>query len=432
MRDMLRNAVKASPYYRDTIGHLVAREAPLKDFPVLTKKDLVANFDRIVTDRRLRQTDIEQHLAGERAGDLMFGQYRACATGGTSGVRAVIVYDQTAWANAAANAVRSLRTAGVTAEARLIGIGAPTPQHFSCRIYEEMRFGRSAVPRLYVTTPLPEIVAALNEFQPDAIATYPSFIRRLAEEQMEGRLKISVKRFCSSAEALMPDVRDLALQVWGATISNRFAATEMGMAGSECEHFSGMHLPEDLVAFEAVDENYRKVPSGVPGSRLLITTLTNSVLPLIRYELSDGVTVTDAPCPCGRPHARITSIEGRREHVLKFPKRGGGHVDIHAFRLSSHLIGMPGVSQYQLVPGPDDLCVRLSLRRGVPEAETRAAVERKIHSVLNELGAETPVTVEIVKEIERTGTGAKANLVARREAATGPAHLPAMDGALHW
>src|SRR5262245_10847041 len=278
LRDVLRHAVKASPYYRETIGHLVARQAPLKDFPILTKKDLVANFDRIVTDRRLRLTDVEQHLAGERAGDLMFGQYRACATGGTSGVRAVIVYDQTAWENAAANAVRYFRATGVTAETRLIGIGAPTPQHFSCRLYEEMRLGRSAMPRLHVTTPLPEIVAALNDFQPDTIATYPSFIRRLAEEQMEGRLKVSVKRFCSSAEALMPDVRDLALRVWGATISNRFAATEMGMAGSECEHFSGIHLPEDLVAFEAVDESYRKVPSGVSGSRLLITTLTNSVL----------------------------------------------------------------------------------------------------------------------------------------------------------
>src|SRR5215470_14538796 len=68
----LRHAVSASPYYRETIGHLVARGAPLEVFPVLTKSQLVAEFDRIVTDRRLRLADIERHLSSEHAGDLMF------------------------------------------------------------------------------------------------------------------------------------------------------------------------------------------------------------------------------------------------------------------------------------------------------------------------------------------------------------------------
>src|SRR5919108_233658 len=53
LQTVLRHAVNASPYYRETIGHLVAHEAPLEEFPVLTKSQLVANFDRIVTDRRL-------------------------------------------------------------------------------------------------------------------------------------------------------------------------------------------------------------------------------------------------------------------------------------------------------------------------------------------------------------------------------------------
>jgi phenylacetate-coenzyme A ligase PaaK-like adenylate-forming protein len=297
---------------------------------------------------RLRLADIERHLAGERAADLLFGQYRACATGGTTGVRAVIVYDQTAWQNAAANTFRFMRASGVTSKTRLIGIGAPSPQHFSYRMFAEMRAGRPGVPRLDVTMPMSEVVAALNEFQPEVITTYPSFIRRLAEEQFDGRLKISTRRFCSVAEALMPDVRDLARQAWGATIFNRFAATETGATGSECEHFSGIHLPEDLVAFESVDEANHVVAAGVPGQKLLLTTLTNAVLPLIRYELSDIVTLADAACACGRPYARITAIEGRREEVLHLPRRGGGRVEVHALRLLSPLIGMPGLRQYQL------------------------------------------------------------------------------------
>jgi phenylacetate-CoA ligase len=416
LQALLHHAVAASPFYRETIGHLVARRAPLEEFPVLTKGQLVANFDRIVTDPRLNLADIERHLAGEHAAQLLFGQYRACATGGTTGVRAVMVYDQPAWDYAAANAIRSNRLAGVSPEARSVGIGAPTPQHLSCRFYEELRLGNPEVPRLHVMMPIGMVVAALNEFQPDVISTYPSFIRRLAEEQLDGRLKISARRFNSVAEALTPEVRDLARKAWGAAVFNRYSTTETACSGSECEHHCGIHLPEDLVVFEAVDGANRRVPAGAAGQRLLTTTLANAVVPLIRYELSDIVTIADGPCPCGRPYARITSIDGRREEVLQLPRRGGGRVAIHAFRLVSPLTGMPGVRQYQLLHGANDITVNISVRDGAPRQEIRNAVERKIRSVLTDAGAgDTKVAVEIVDSIERSGTGAKLRLVAKAE-----------------
>jgi phenylacetate-coenzyme A ligase PaaK-like adenylate-forming protein len=409
----LRHAVVASPYYRETIGHLVARGAPLEELPVLTKTQLVANFDRIVTDRRLKLADVERHLAGEHAADLLFGQYRACATGGTTGVRAVMVYDQSAWAHVAANSIRFMHMAGAPRGARFVGIGAPTPQHLSCRLYDELRLGKPGVPRLHVTTPMDEVVAALNEFQPEVIGTYPSFIRRLAEEQLEGRLKIAPCQFHSVAEALMPDVRDRARQAWGVPVLNRYSTTETATAGSECEHHCGIHLPEDLVVFEAVDESNRRVPAGVSGRRLLVTTLTNAVLPLIRYEMSDIVTVTDGACACGRPYARMTSIDGRREEILHLPRRAGGRVEVHAFRLLSPLIGMPGVRQYQLLPGGEDVTVRIAVRNGGPAEDIRNAVKQSIERVLAEVDAtDTAVAVEVVESIERSGTGAKVKLVA--------------------
>ncbi|MEZ5832541.1 MAG: hypothetical protein R3D05_15315 [Dongiaceae bacterium] len=419
---VLRHAVDTSPYYRDTIGHLVARGAPLEEFPVLTKKQLVANFDRIVTDRRLSLATIERHLAGANAAKPIFGQYRACATGGTTGVRAVMVYDRTAWEYAMANSARFTQATGAPRGARFVGIGAPTPQHLSWRVYEESRLANPDMPRLYVTTPMDEVVAALNSYQPEVIGTYPSFIRRLAEEQLEGRLRISTRIFTSVAEALMPDVRDLARKVWGATIFDRYSTTETATAGAECGHSSGIHLPEDLVVFEAVDAANRKVPAGTPGLRLLVTTLTNAVLPLIRYELTDMVALSDEICACGRPYARITSIDGRREEVLRLPRRGGGHLEIHAFRLVSPLIGMPGIRQYQLLPGAGDVSVRISVRAGEPQAIIRAAVERSIRGVLDNAGvAETKVAVEIVDFIERSGSGAKIKLVAK-SASEGSCH----------
>jgi len=264
--------------------------------------------------------------------------------------------------------------------------------------------------------PMQEVVAALNEFQPEVISTYPSFIRRLAEEQLEGRLRISPRRFCSVAEALRPDVRDFARQAWGATVFNRYSTTETACSGSECEHHCGIHIPEDLVVFEAVDGDHRRVASDVPGCKLLITTLASAPVPLIRYEFSDIVTMSDEPCACGRPYARITSIDGRQEEILQLQRRGGGRVEIHAFRLLSPLTSMPGLRQYQLLHGADGITVKICVRNGEAPQEIGCAVERTIKSALVDAGAgDTEVAVEIVDSIERSGTGAKQRLVAKAE-----------------
>jgi len=57
----LRHAAAASPYYRQAIGTAIADGASLADLPVLTKRELMDNWDRIVTDPRLRLHDVERH-----------------------------------------------------------------------------------------------------------------------------------------------------------------------------------------------------------------------------------------------------------------------------------------------------------------------------------------------------------------------------------
>src|SRR5262245_37486565 len=97
LRKLLRHAVSASPYYRDLIGDLVARDAPLQEFSVMTKALLMANFDRILTDKRLTRSLVEQHLSSAQVGAALLGDYFVLATGGTTGERGIFVYDQAGW-----------------------------------------------------------------------------------------------------------------------------------------------------------------------------------------------------------------------------------------------------------------------------------------------------------------------------------------------
>ena len=331
----LRHAVAASPFYQETLGGLVARGAPLDDFPILTKRILMDNFDRIITDRRLSRRAIEHHLDGPSPDMLLLDQYRAVATGGTTGERGVFVFDDDAWLATISNTVRFQKIIGIDQTTRAASVFAPSAIHLSYRISAEMRALRQAAPKLNVLMPIDVIVAALNDYQPEALSTYPSFVRVLAREQRSGRLHIAPRLIRTGAETLTAEVRDQAADVWGIPVINSYACTEAGSMGQECGHADGMHLAEDLFIFEVTDADGRSVPDGVKGSKLLVTSLTNRTLPLVRYELSDIVTKAVEPCPCGLPFWRIASIDGRREEVLRFPRRGGGTVDVHAIRLRS-------------------------------------------------------------------------------------------------
>jgi phenylacetate-CoA ligase len=231
LRRLLQHAVASSPYYRDLFGDLVARNAPLHEFPVTTKAMLMANFDRIVTDQRVSRVLVERHLNSEQVGAPLLGEYRVAATGGTTGERGIFVYDQTGWEIVVANLLRFQRLIGVVPTTRILGIGAPSPIHLTNRFYAELRSGRAEAPRLAVTMPIAEVVAALNDYQPEVLSTYPSFLRSLAEEQRAGRLRIAPRLLRSVAETLTQDVRDLARAVWNVPLINVYAATEIGVIG---------------------------------------------------------------------------------------------------------------------------------------------------------------------------------------------------------
>jgi phenylacetate-CoA ligase len=412
LREIVRHAVAHSPYYRRVIGDVGNGDINLQQLPILTKTTLMAEFDRIVTDRRLRLADAERHLAGDQAGEPLFGEYRIVASGGTTGVQGVVVYDQPAWEVAVANLLRMLTIEGISADTRVLGIGSPTPLHITNRMFAELRAGRADAPRLAVTTPLSEMVEALNAYQPDALITYPSFIRRLAEEQRAGRLRIAPRQFCSVAETLTQDVRDLARETWGVAVLNAYGTTEATVIGTECPWTSGLHVAQDLLVLEVVDENDRPVPPGVAGHKLLVTTLFNRTLPFIRYEFSDLVTVAEGACPCGRPHLRLASVQGRREDVLSLPARNGGRVSLHAVQLQIPLNRMPKIRQFQVSPRPTGLLVRLVLRDKASAAELLRCARRAIEAELDQVGAAVEtLTLEAVDEIGRSGTGAKEKLV---------------------
>jgi phenylacetate-coenzyme A ligase PaaK-like adenylate-forming protein len=101
-------------------------------------------------------------------------------------------------------------------------------------------------------------------------------------------------------------------RAWNIEPCEYYASTELPVvASSTPSHPRALEIFDDLAVVEVVGQDNHPVPAGTPGAKVLITNLEQRTLPLIRYELSDRVTLAPEPNPAGRPFRVISAIEGR-------------------------------------------------------------------------------------------------------------------------
>jgi phenylacetate-coenzyme A ligase PaaK-like adenylate-forming protein len=302
---------------------------------------------------------------------------------------------------------------GIRPGTRIVGIGAPGPLHITKKLFVALAGPSPGSPQLTVTMPLPDLAEALNDRQPEAVFTHATVAGLLAEEQLQGRLSIEPRWVVVSSEVLSEDVKQRIRAAWGIEPFEVYATTEAVMLASGSPEWGGLLVSDDLLVLEIVDEQNRPVPAGDRGYRVLLTSLVNRALPLIRYELSDSVTLAQGPDPSGRPYTRIERVDGRDDDILQLPGRLGGTVAVYPHRLRAPFAALPDVLQYQILhDGAARLRVLVALRAGADRG-TPAVVRDALVRVIEETGGVVPaLEVEPVSEIEREpGGGAKLKLV---------------------
>src|SRR5580692_1158241 len=332
LRELVRTATERSPWYRKRlsgvdIDHL--DESTLAELPVLTKAELMEHFDDIVTDSRLSLAGLEAHLDTVETATYLLGRYTALTSGGSSGQRGVFVYDWDAWAVFSLTCYRILLRARTSypdldpVTGRPAVMASVTAAHFShatAAMARTFSNPRMTTVRLPVTLRTEEIVAGLNNLQPDFMTVYPSVLHALAHEAAAGRLRIAPRRVLAGAEPLLPEIRAAAELAWGVNVINIYGTSEGGGTAVGCDRGS-THISEDQLIVEPVDLAGRPVLPGERAAKIYLTNLYNPVLPLIRYEITDEVTVLPGPCPCGSAHRRITDVQGRLDDVFTYQDR---------------------------------------------------------------------------------------------------------------
>jgi len=409
---ILGHATSSSRYYREVIGNTGNREIALRELPILTRKTLMDEFDRILCSRRLSLDVIERHRNGDTADEPLFDKFRIFSSGARTGQPATAVYDRHAWDLSLAGMRRALENAGISAQTRIIGVGLPATHSLATGLLDGLRDKYSVGPQLDIAMPMSEIVRTLNEFRPQVVFTCPSFIRPLALEQEAGRLRIHPPMFCSTGEPLTQEVRELAHRTWGALVLNVYMAAEVGLIAMECPFTQGLHVAENMLLIENVDARNEPVPAGIAGQKVLITTLFNRTLPLIRYEMPDLVTAATTACGCGRHGLRLAYMDGSRENSQMLPLRDGGKVPLHALHLQAHMLRIPELRNYHVAMHRGAMTVRVTLRKVASKAHALTLVRKAVQAELDRVGvAIERLTIEAVDEMQRLRTRSREKLV---------------------
>lgn len=96
-RRLLHYAVNNSGFYKELYRGIDMDKCHLSDLPVVTKSDMIENWDRFVTDRRLKHREIQNWRCAEKNNAKSYlGEFIPINTSGSSGEQTLIIYHRKA------------------------------------------------------------------------------------------------------------------------------------------------------------------------------------------------------------------------------------------------------------------------------------------------------------------------------------------------
>ncbi len=321
----LRHALRDVPYYRDLDLDPDGFKGvdQLERLPVLTKSLIQANPRRLIAD-------------GHRADPK-----RSSFTSGSSGEPMTTYFDADSWVLCRYGLkLRRILAYSLPVGRRSVTVTLQPP--------ERMRVHSSLRPRWSGCLLREEFVSVFDDIErqrqafagarPHFVHGPPSQLIELAQHcERIGRPVPAVPLVFTSSELLTPAVRQVIEKSYGARVVDIYGSTEFKEVAWQCP-VGRYHLNFESVYVETIRDD-----DG--SSRLLLSSLCNRTMPLLRYDIGDLGDLEWGTCACGRSSPAIVRLQGRRVDALVLPS--GRRVSQYV--LEGYVEALPGLNRYQIV-----------------------------------------------------------------------------------
>ncbi|MCC3861294.1 phenylacetate--CoA ligase family protein [Pseudemcibacter aquimaris] len=310
-------ARKTTPFYMKRLSGLKIDSekgidlTEFKKLPILKRADLQNNFEKLqTTDLSLERGPIYENISSGSTGEPV-------KTKMSSYLNEVNVVLQRRWYD-------------------WVGLDGSQPMgYFTSKLYQKgdndfqhthgwhLNYPDNDYYVNNVSLSLAKKVKWLSEVRPKYVVTYPSYTKEMIQYAKKHEIDISsVEHFLLYGEPTMLGLREMAEEVCGAKLSDKYASRETGCIAIECPESGLLHVQGDNVYLEIIKDDGTDAKPGENG-KVIVTSLTNTAMPLIRYELGD-VAEAGPDCSCGRQQMTISNILGRTRDLIRL--RGGDRV----------------------------------------------------------------------------------------------------------
>lgn len=293
LRSIVNHAYKTTPFYKrlmDASGvspdHIRTIE-DLSKLPLVTKQDIQDHYKDIISNT----VDVKDCLVK--------------TTSGSSGKMLRMLWEPDNFWFRVTSYYRSLNMIGYTPFKKLLYfLQKPDTTGFTFGLFRNI----GLEPRV----PFRQVREHLLRFKPDILAIYPSHCKDLAAYLSKTDIEeIGIEAISLNSEMMFQKDKDEIETAFNCPVYEEYSSIEMGMISSMCKE-KQRHLFTDSVVAEFLDSGGNPVGPGERGE-LVLTSLSNYAMPLIRYRLGDYSSAIEGTCNCGRPFPLTGPVEGRRD-----------------------------------------------------------------------------------------------------------------------
>jgi len=370
------------PFYAEHFGGSV-RAADLAKLPILTRSSIASLAASVRSQCRPGAVFVSERSSG------------------TSGIAVELLFDESHQRGRNAARTRYLRANGWNPLRRsvwFVGARLLTMHNPDYAGAAELIRGFNSIGVTFLSTfmPFDEAVATLARIKPVSVYAYPSGIDGILQILEEtGQRLPSLRVVMCGGEVVDDSLRQRARAQFGFDLRDNYGSTEAFLA-FECPKGS-YHINAEHVLIEIVDQAGNAVKPGAMG-RVLVTTLENFLMPLVRYEIGDYAVAASGDCACGRTLPLIGKVLGRQVNLLRKPD--GSLVS------GWHAVGMlrkaPEMKVFQLLQKSlTDVRVRYVASEPL-SAEREAMLTATLQ---DQIGPQAIVAFEQVNTIERSASG---------------------------
>ncbi len=247
---------------------------------------------------------------------------------------------------------------------------------------------------------LSELVRLNNSFRPRAYWSYMESALELADFLSRNEIDFHPPDIVISTIAPLTErVRSKIESAMKCKVYDQYGSREVGALACECRRQNGLHCFDWSHYTEVLDENNKPVTA--EAGKIIVTTLCNYSMPLIRYDIGDVAEADSSECPCGRNTFRLKKILGR---TLGYFKKSDGSL-VHSHFIVQSLFFKDWIKKFQIIQTQyDRVLIKLEKkdRSTPPPPDDLEDITEKTRILM---GRACVVDFEFVEEITKTQSG---------------------------